>query len=773
MEKKESNKRKSLFTKLALVAALIIGSSSVAVADELTVDKASGGGNNTYTNNIFINSSLLNTTLIQGEFIIPSSKLADMKDKQITKMAFQLNSATTSWGEAEFKVFLKEVTETSYGNPPSLIGDTDASVVYEGSLDATKTFIDINFTTPFDYSGNNLLIGVYCTKTGTNSNIQFKLYRDDYSTYYTVYTSNTSGALARSYWCPITTFTYQDAVVETPRLSVSTNSIAFGSCRAGDTKTVTVTNTGVGSMDVIIANDNTTDFTVSATSLTGIGAGESRTFDVTFNYDATNLGDKTANITVTPSYDAAEAKAIAVTATAADATVWEDFESGIPTTWYNEKDSWLNYVSGLSGYASPGYQSSDILRTPRLYAEEGEALGFDVKIVGKYSSNVVKAKYSTDRVNWSAEVTYGTDGNYSIVAPATGYYWVEFTASQAGIDNMTGWTIAETIHDTKLGTATIPATGTAHGDYTASVVVKELGGSTETVNAELYFGTEKVAEQTGIALGGNRDVTVTLTYLPTETFSGDVYIKVFGANIGTLETDEVAVEISETPYVFDENSDVNPVISSNSVVKVKYTAQKGWNTIVMPFSLSSSPSYMNTIFGEGWTAYAIDSFDEGKVTFKSTTYMATTTPFLVYAPNAESHPDGVYLQNVSAGSYNWNHKNINQTMGDITFKGTFAPIAAPGMEGKYGVTNKGTVAMGGSGASIKAYRAYLELSEASTARSLTLVIDGEGGTTTAIGELVRTLEGDNGQQVYNLSGQRVEKAKKGLYIVGGKKVIVK
>ena len=95
------------------------------------------------------------------------------------------------------------------------------------------------------------------------------------------------------------------------------------------------------------------------------------------------------------------------------------------------------------------------------------------------------------------------------------------------------------------------------------------------------------------------------------------------------------------------------------------------------------------------------------------------------------------------------------------------------MEGKYGVTNKGTVAKGGSGASIKAYRAYLELSPSSTARSLTLVIDNESGTTTAIGELVKTLEGDNGQQVYNLSGQRVEKAKKGLYIVGGKKVIVK
>lgn len=571
---------------------------------------------------------------------------------------------------------------------------------------------------------------------------------------------------------PKVTLTYEDgAPVTEPIITVSPSSIAFGSLRANDTQTVTVTNAGAGSMDVTIASDNT-DFTLSTTSLTGIGAGESKTFEVTFNYDAANLGEKTANITVTPRYDTEDAKVIAVSATAADAAVWEDFESGIPSTWYNENGSWLNYVAGLSGYASPNYQANDILRTPRLYAEEGQALGFDVKIVGKYSSNVVKAKYSTDRVNWSDEVTYSSDGTYSIEAPATGYYWVEFTASQAGIDNMKGWALAPVSHETVLGTATIPAAGTAHGTYTASVVVKELGGSAETLTAQLYFGDEVVAEETAFALAGNRDETITLSYLPTETFSGNVYIKVTGENIGELETDPVAVDITETPYVFDENSDVNPVISNSSVVKVIYTAQRGWNTIVMPFSLTGSPSYMNTIFGEGWTAYAIDSFVDGKLSFKSTYNMAGSTPFLVYAPNAESHPDGVYLQNVSAGPYFWNSTNINQTKGDATFKGTFAPIAAPGMEGKYGITSEGKLGKGGSGASIKAYRAYIEIAEGAAADGVRLyVIDGEG--TTAIGSLVQMTEGQADAAVYNLSGQRVEKATKGLYIVNGKKIIVK
>ncbi len=523
-------------------------------------------------------------------------------------------------------------------------------------------------------------------------------------------------------------------------------------------------------MDVTIDNNNTTDFTVSTTTLTGIGEGESKTFDVTFNYDAANLGEKTASITVTPNYDAADAKTIAVTATAADASVWEDFSEGVPSTWYNENNSWLNYVSGLSGYASPGYNSQHILRTPRLYAEEGEALGFDVKIVGKYSSNVVTASYSTDRVNWSSPVTYSVDGTYSITAPATGYYWVKFTASQAGIDNMTGWALAPVSHETVLGTATIPSTGTVHGDYTAKVDVMELGGSDEEITAELYFGETKVTEET-MTIGGNRDVTVTLTYLPTEPFSGNVYIKVSGENIGTLETAPVAVSITETEYVFDENSDTHPTISNNSVVKVIYTARKGWNTIVMPFSLTSSPSYLNTIFGEGWKAYAFDGYNNGELSFKATTYIATTTPVLVHAPNAESHPEGVYLQNVSAGSYNWSHNNINQTINGATFSGTFVPKSyANGEDPWYGLTPDGQIRKAGSGASVKAFHAYFTGISAPASGARLIVIEDDGEATNL--GFVQMVDPE-AKGVYTLSGQKVESAGKGIYIVNGKKVVIK
>jgi hypothetical protein len=92
------------------------------------------------------------------------------------------------------------------------------------------------------------------------------------------------------------------------------------------------------------------------------------------------------------------------------------------------------------------------------------------------------------------------------------------------------------------------------------------------------------------------------------------------------------------------------------------------------------------------------------------------------------------------------------------------------MQGKYGVTSDGRLAKGGNGANIKAYRAYIEVAEAAAARGLTLVID-NNGETTDLG-FVKLID-QEAKAVYNLSGQRVEKGRKGLYIVNGKKVVVK
>ena len=70
--------------------------------------------------------------------------------------------------------------------------------------------------------------------------------------------------------------------------------------------------------------------------------------------------------------------------------------------------------------------------------------------------------------------------------------------------------------------------------------------------------------------------------------------------------------------------------------------------------------------------------------------------------------------------------------------------------------------------SIAAGKAYLELPQATEARVLNVVFAGE---TTGIAEVEKA--GVENGAIYNLSGQRVSKPANGLYIVNGKKVIIK
>ena len=99
------------------------------------------------------------------------------------------------------------------------------------------------------------------------------------------------------------------------------------------------------------------------------------------------------------------------------------------------------------------------------------------------------------------------------------------------------------------------------------------------------------------------------------------------------------------------------------------------------------------------------------------------------------------------------------------FTGTYAAsenIAA----GDYFLSGSKIFKSSGS-TTIKGTRAYLK--NKGNAQSVKLFID---GITTSIDALGVEPAANDGA-IYNLAGQRVEKAQKGLYIVNGKKVLVK
>jgi hypothetical protein len=102
-----------------------------------------------------------------------------------------------------------------------------------------------------------------------------------------------------------------------------------------------------------------------------------------------------------------------------------------------------------------------------------------------------------------------------------------------------------------------------------------------------------------------------------------------------------------------------------------------------------------------------------------------------------------------------------------TFFGTYAPMAAGSLTGKYGVTPSNQLAKGNSNTTMKGFRGYFD---GSVAGARICIFD----ETTGISRVYQGAEvfGDN-DRVYNMNGQHVENAKNGVYIVNGRKVMIK
>ncbi len=98
----------------------------------------------------------------KSECIIPASELTAMEGGTITAITFYaktVDGTNSTFGTANQKVFLKEVSETTLS---SYSGMDDATVVFDGTLPMPTTGgYTITFSQGYTYNGGNLLIGVY------------------------------------------------------------------------------------------------------------------------------------------------------------------------------------------------------------------------------------------------------------------------------------------------------------------------------------------------------------------------------------------------------------------------------------------------------------------------------------------------------------------------------------------------------------------------------------------------------------------------------------
>jgi len=300
-----------------------------------------------------------------------------------------------------------------------------------------------------------------------------------------------------------------------------------------------------------------------------------------------------------------------------------------------------------------------------------------------------------------------------------------------------------TVSNTGAGTMDVTIANDNTTDFTVSAtsLIGIGAGESQTFNVTFNFDDENLGDKSA-------NITVTPSYATEDA----VVIPVTATSV------EVVPD-----YIFDENeaSSWSGSYSGTKKVLLKYTPVDGWNTFCVPFS---PYGHMDDIFGAGWKAYTFDSYSEGTISFKKASTLTSVTPYIVYVENPVSHPSGVLFETTSV----YGTTPGKPVSNGVTFQGTYAPKAAGSITGNYGVTSDGRIAKAGSGASLKGYRAYFTGVPAGS-EIKGFVIDGEDATD--IG-LVQMVEGSD-KPVYNMSGQKVQKAQRGIYIINGKKVVIK
>jgi len=248
-------------------------------------------------------------------------------------------------------------------------------------------------------------------------------------------------------------------------------------------------------------------------------------------------------------------------------------------------------------------------------------------------------------------------------------------------------------------------------------------------------------------------------------------------------------EPADTRTVLDETSTVFPAAASNVDVRVKRTIKAGeWSTICLPFAMTEAQ--MQAAFGSDvqladFTGYEATEDEDGNIVGIAVSFsdvdisegMEANHPYLIKVSAAVSEftADGVDIDPeeeptvaaVKRTRKQWSEMIGNYVAGNVLVANTLF------LNGNQFWYSAGKT-------KIKAYRAYFDFYDVLTeveeaAAKVRFVID---GTPTAIEGITAGGYNQDGV-VYDLSGRRLSVSSassvlpKGMYIVNGKKVIVK
>lgn len=789
------------------------------------------------------------------QFIIPASELTEVAGGTISAIKFYLSYGSACTTSSSLDVYLKEVTNTTV---TAFVDKADATMVYQGTItfNADKT-TTITFTTPFQYNGDNLLLGFENTTTLDNDHkyIQFygkktgvaksAGYKPDLATNNTPLPSD---------FIPKTTF-YYTAFAGTPKptnLQVSditahaatvtwkgrlnTFNLRYKELTATDwtevngltTKSYNLTNLRSGkSYEVQIQTvdyDETSDWasvsfntiamptptplfcaTVTSTSATleWVKKGDENAWQISLNGDETNLINATTNpytLTGLTTGQEYSAKVRAINSTGDEWSAWSDAVSFTPT--------------GLLTLTPPvieGYEG--------VY--DGESHLFRV-VSNPDQATLRFSDYSINNItSTAAQMGYRTNaGTYT-------YYW---QATKEGYNTVTG-SVQVIIHKaqgtlkydittvdkfadddsfinplTKTGDgtvtyssynpdfATVSETGlvTIHGIGWTDIIAEVTDGQNYTyANKEAKYGlamTKKKADsyKARIVVWLNNGVLTDLTFDSEPEMTYDESTRLVSVTGTTLawplkNMRKLTFTRALPNFTFNEEDDNSGVVIDGYQCDftLNRTFRTGYyNTFAVPFSVSIDE--LKQVMGEETTVKELtaSSLENNRLImlFDNATSIEAGKPYFVNVPADVVNPTfkDVIVRNVST-TINTNYVNVVPAIGKTLVKGYTGSeddaqsvlFLSGGNKFKHPtVVNQPD----NEDSYLKGFRAYFQLHDGATMANISSNLT---GNLTGIVDVRNRME-DGRKDIYDMQGRKVQNpTKKGIYIINGKKVVIR
>lgn len=431
------------------------------------------------------------------------------------------------------------------------------------------------------------------------------------------------------------------------------------------------------------------------------------------------------------------------------------------------------YAYGINDYC---YEAESILHSPTMYYSlnnnTGWDLDFDWGLALYQNGSFVKLINEPSTMNYPNGIRrYGYFGFQFGEKLSDGEYRLVAVSRKSGTDT---WRKCIGGDETYVK-VTISSSGQVMSFENMGAIKTYAADGTETI---VYNTSNVTTPDDALAL----DVSQVSSVTSVTPNSNPNTLYFVGSSVPSGLTGKNVIQngTCATLTLTDGNGFYSPV--DFTATKATYTRQftqaatgtGGWSTIVVPFNVSTVKQGSKVIdwfhsgsdTGKNFWLKQFSSDGVGSVNFSYATALNANTPYIIAVPGnsygAEWNLTNKDITFEGSGVVNAS-SNISVSKTNYEFIGMLAGKSVTGyMLNAEGSQFKNTTA------TVNPFRAYFKPVGSSSLGSLAIGSDDDVTGIKTIGNLPQTMD-----DYYNLQGRKVVTPTKGLYIVGGKKVVVK